>query len=68
MFWRGSKELLTPSILAVSGMSCIKPWAPLEERARESKSDSSWMTARTSSVLTPCREEAAAMWWSYSPL
>ena len=68
MFWRGSKALLTPSWRAVSGMSCMSPWAPLEERARESKSDSTWMTARTSSVLTPCSAAAAAMWWSYSPL
>ncbi|PYQ43985.1 MAG: hypothetical protein DMF77_08265 [Acidobacteria bacterium] len=68
MFWRGSNGLLTPSWRAVSGMSCISPCAPLEERASESKSDSTWMTARTSCVLTLWRLAAAAMWWSYSPL
>ena len=68
MFWRGSKALLTPSWRAVSGMSCMRPCAPLEDRASESKSDSTWMTARTSCVLTWCVAAAAAMWWSYSPL
>ena len=39
---------MTPKRRAVSGISCISPRAPLFETQRGLKSDSTWMTARTS--------------------
>jgi len=60
---RGSKESATPKRRAVSGISCIRPRAPLEDTASASKSDSVWMMARIRSTLTPCTEEAASMCW-----
>ena len=53
---------------AVAGMSCIKPRAPAVDTASRSNCDSTWMMARISSSLMPCRVAAAWMWSSKSRL
>ena len=67
-FWRASKLSVTPNRRAVAGVSCISPLAPAVETASRSKSDSTWMMARTRSRLTPCRAAAASMRASNSVL
>lgn len=42
----------TPNRIAVSGMSCISPAAPLDESAYGFQADSTWITASTSSTGT----------------
>jgi hypothetical protein len=66
MFSRASKESVTPMLRAVAGMSCIRPRAPAVETASRSNWDSTWMMARISSWLIPCRTDAATMWSSKS--
>ena len=61
MFWAGSKGLTTPRAEAVAGMSCMSPMAPLGDRARGLKADSTWMTARTRSALTPAAAACSSM-------
>ena len=53
MFWRASKALTAPYSLAMTGMSCMSPWAPTGETASGLNRDSAWMTAFTSAELTP---------------
>src|SRR5712691_6278341 len=52
-FCLGSKGSLTPNWSAVAGISCIRPCAPFDDTAQGRPPDSSWITARTSSGLTP---------------
>jgi len=47
-FWTGSQGSRTPKRFAVSGISCIRPMAPLGDRARGSNPDSASITAITS--------------------
>ncbi len=68
MFCRGSKASPTPKRRAVAGISCISPWAPFEDTARWSNSDSAWITALTRSVETPNAAAASKMCRSHSPL
>jgi hypothetical protein len=53
MFCRGSNESRTPSMFAVSGMSCMSPRAPFDETARGSKADSTRMTDQIRRSGTP---------------
>ena len=53
MFSTGSKMSFTPKRLAVEGISCIRPRAPLGEMASGLKFDSAAMTARTRLGSTP---------------
>src|SRR5438034_531060 len=55
MFSRGLKASRTPSIAAVSGMSCMSPRAPCLDTARGSNPDSARMTAQTRRPGTACR-------------
>jgi hypothetical protein len=53
MFCCGSKVFRTPSIEAVSGMSCMRPRAPLREMACGLNADSTRITADTRRSGTP---------------
>ena len=46
-------------------MSCIRPWAPFDETAHWSNSDSTAMTDLTRSGLTWWSAAASSTWWSY---
>src|SRR3970040_2384091 len=55
------KDSLTLCSRAVSGMSCIRPMAPLLDRAVELKFDSALITARIRSESSEWRSEADFM-------
>src|SRR5690349_1797758 len=65
MFDVGSYGLATEYWRAVSGISCIRPIAPLLERARSLYADSTWMTARTSFTGTFCSLANLSMMSAY---
>src|SRR3569623_3560883 len=52
MFCAAAKLSCTPSCDAVSGISCIRPRAPVRETARGLKQDSTRITARTRATGT----------------
>src|ERR1700730_4395620 len=66
MLSTGSITFLTPKRSAVSGISCISPWAFLGDTASLSKPDSARMKARTRTgsilYLRPIRVASRAIW------
>src|ERR1700679_92947 len=64
MFCSGTKELVTPRLEAVAGMSCMRPWAPARETARALPFDSAWtIDARRSASMLWVAPARVRSWW-----